>query len=138
MIKVISVNRSDVRGVKKNPVDQAFIKAGYGMQGDGHYSNKTHKQISLVGIESYQKLEETEGLSLPPGSFAENITTQGVVLYELAVGSKLYIKDLVLEITQIGKKLHSVPFRTLLPTEGVFAKVLKDGSIKKGDEIIIS
>ena len=138
MIKVISVNSSDVRGVRKSPVDEGVFKAGFGMVGDGHASSETHKQISLAGIESYNRLEKAEGLSLLPGSFAENITTEGVILYELEVGTKLEIGEVVLEVTQIGKKKHSVPFRTMLPTEGIFAIVLKDGIIKKGDEIKLS
>ncbi len=137
MIKVVSVNSSEVRGVRKTPIEEGAFKAGFGLVGDGHASNETHKQISLAGIESYKKLEKEEGLELTPGSFAENITTDGVILYELVVGTKLVIGEVVLEITQIGKKKHSVPFRTMLPTEGIFAIVLKDGIIKKGDEITL-
>ncbi len=138
MIKVVSVNSSDVRGVRKTPIEEGFFKSNFGMVGDGHASSETHKQISLAGIESYNRLEKEEGLSLMPGSFAENITTEGVVLFELEVGTKLKIGEVILEVTQIGKKKHSVPFRTMLPTEGIFAIVLKDGSIKKGDIITIS
>ena len=137
MIKVISVNSSEVRGVRKSPIDEAVFKEAFGMVGDGHASSETHKQISLAGIESYNRLEIEEGLSLIPGSFAENITTEGVVLFELEVGTKLVIGDVILEVTQIGKKKHSVPFRTMLPTEGIFAIVLKGGVIKKDDEIIL-
>jgi len=137
MIKVVSINKSNIRGVRKTPVDKAMFIEGYGMKGDGHASSLTHKQISLAGIESYQKLQKEEGLELTPGSFAENITTKGVILYELSVGSLLNIGEAVLEITQIGKKKHSVPFRTLLPTEGIFAKVIKSGSISINDEIIV-
>jgi len=137
MIKVVSVNSSDVRGVRKKPVEEASFKAGFGMISDGHASSETHKQISLAGIESYNKLEKEEGLKLTPGSFAENITTEGIVLYELEVGTLLEIGEVVLKITQIGKKKHSVPFRTMLPTEGVFAIVVESGSIKKDDEIKI-
>lgn len=137
MIKVVSVNSSEVRGVRKTPIEEGTFKAGFGLVGDGHASSDTHKQISLAGVESYQRLEEAEGLKLSPGSFAENITTEGVVLFELEVGAKLVIGEVVLEITQIGKKKHSVPFRTMLPTEGIFAIVLKEGIIKKGDEITL-
>ena len=137
MIKVVSVNSSEVRGVRKTPIEEGTFKAGFGLVGDGHASSDTHKQISLAGIGSYKRLEEAEGLKLNPGSFAENITTEGVVLFELEVGTKLVIGEVILEITQIGKKKHSVPFRTMLPTEGIFAIVLKDGIIKKGDEITL-
>ena len=136
MIKVISVNSSEVRGVRKTPIGEAIFKENFGMIGDGHASSETHKQISLAGIESYKKLEVEEGLRLLPGSFAENITTEGVVLFELEVGTKLVIGEVILEITQIGKKKHSVPFRTMLPTEGIFAVVLKGGKVKNDDEII--
>lgn len=129
MIKVISVNSSNVRGVQKSPIESATFKAGFGMLGDGHASSETHKQISLIGIESYNKLEKDEGLSLSPGSFAENITTIGIALYELPVGTILEIGQVILEVTQIGKLKHSVPFRTLLPTEGIFAKVVKSGIV---------
>ena len=138
MIKVVSVNSSDVRGVRKIPIENAYFKAGFGMKNDGHASSETHKQISLASVESYNKLEIEEGLKLTPGSFAENITTQGVILHELEIGTKLEIGEVVLEVTQIGKKKHSVPFRTMLPTEGIFAIVLKSGTIKKDDEIKLS
>ena len=135
MIRVVSVNISDVRGVIKTPVNEAVFEAGFGMIGDGHASKETHKQISLAGIESYNKLEKEEGLKLTPGSFAENITTEGVILFKLEVGTKFQIGDVILEVTQIGKKLHNVPFRTMLPTEGIFTRVLQGGIIKKGDTI---
>ena len=137
MIKVISVNSSEVRGIRKTPIEKGFFKASYGLVGDGHASSETHKQISLAGIESYKRLEDEENLKLTPGSFAENITTEGVILFELEVGTKLKIGEVILEVTQIGKKKHSVPFRTMLPTEGIFAIVLEDGDIQKGDEIIL-
>ena len=137
MIKVVSINSSEVRGVRKTPIDKGVFKAGFGLVGDGHASSETHKQISLAGIESFKRLEKEEGLKLTPGSFAENITTEGVILFELEVGTKLRIGEVMLEVTQIGKKKHSVPFRTMLPTEGIFAIVLEDGVIQKGDEIIL-
>ncbi len=82
-----------------------------------------------------------EGLT--PGKFAENITTEGIVLYELPIGTKLKIGDVTLEVTQIGKECHlGCEIRKLvgdcvMPREGIFTKVLEEGYIKAGDNIII-
>ncbi len=139
--KVISVNLSEKTSVIKTPVKEAILIADYGMKGDGH-AGSGHRQISLLGIESYQRLAK-EGKHFSPGAFAENITTEGFVLNKLTVGTVFEIGETIQEITEIGKKGHD-KFEIIklfgeyvLPIEGVFTKVIKGGVIKAGDEIKI-
>ena len=139
--KVISVNLSEKTSVIKKPVKEAFLITDYGMKGDGH-AGKGHRQISLLGIESYNRLEK-KGKKFLPGAFAENITTEGFVLNELTVGTIFQIGETIQEITEIGKKGHD-KFEIIklfgeyvLPVEGIFTKVIKGGKVKAGDTIEI-
>ncbi len=139
--KVISVNLSEKTSVIKKPIKEGFLITDYGMKGDGH-AGKGHRQISLLGIESYNRLEK-KGKKFLPGAFAENITTEGFVLNELTVGTILQIGETIQEITEIGKKGHD-KFEIIklfgeyvLPVEGIFTKVIKGGKVKVGDTIKI-
>ena len=139
--KVISINISEKTSVIKEPVKQALFIADYGMEGDGH-AGSGHRQISLLGIESYNRLEE-KGKKFDFGSFAENITTEGFVLNKLTVGTIFKIGETIQEITEIGKKGHD-KFEIIklfgayvLPVEGIFTKVIKGGIVKVGDKIEI-
>jgi MOSC domain-containing protein YiiM len=139
--RVVSINISDKKGVRKKAVDTAVLKAGFGIESDAHASEKWHRQISLLGIESIKKMEAM-GLKVGPGDFAENITTEGIDLLSLPVGTKIIIGDNVeIEVSQIGKVCHSrcaiyqQAGDCVMPKEGIFAKVLKGGTIRKGDEI---
>ncbi|MBF0225900.1 MAG: MOSC domain-containing protein [Desulfobacterales bacterium] len=138
--KIIAVNISDKKGVAKNPIPYGEFKENHGLIGDAHAGN-WHRQVSLLGIESVKKLELKNKDGDCIGVFAENLTTEGMILYELAVGTKLKIGDTIQEITQIGKECHDGCAikkqygQCVLPKEGIFTKVLKGGIIKPGDEI---
>ncbi len=140
-IKVLSVNISEKKGVIKEPVNEIVITEE-GVSNDAHAGN-WHRQVSLLAKESIDKFEEVLGRKLEFGEFAENITTEGITLYTMKPGDILNIADVKLEITQIGKKCHgdgcaifSQVGKCVMPKEGIFAKVLKTGKIKPGDEII--
>jgi MOSC domain-containing protein YiiM len=137
-IKAISISKK--KGTKKKNVPEAEVKIDFGIVGDAHGGN-WHRQISLLANESIDKMIEM-GANVSPGSFAENITTQGIELPGLPVGCKLKAgEEIELEITQIGKECHSrcEIFKQvgdcIMPREGVFAKVIKAGRIKVGDTI---
>jgi MOSC domain-containing protein YiiM len=140
--KVVSINASKDKGTKKVPVQKGDFIQNYGLAGDAHAGN-WHRQVSLLATESVRKLEE-KGLSgLPFGSFGENITTEGIILHELPVGTELKIGQSVQEITQIGKECHNgceiekQVGQCIMPTEGIFTQVIKSGKIKVGDKITI-
>ena len=137
-IKAISISQE--RGTQKTNVPQAEVRVGFGIVGDAHAAN-WHRQVSLLAVESINKMVEM-GAKVSPGSFAENITTEGIELLELPIGSRLKIGgDMELEVTQIGKECHSrcAIFEQagdcVMPREGIFAKVTKGGLIKVGDII---
>ena len=139
-IKAISISKD--RGTRKYNVPAAELKAGFGIEGDAHADN-WHRQVSLLGQESIEKMR-AKGADVSAGDFAENITTEGIDLQSLAIGSKLrFGADAEVEITQFGKECHSgcVIFQQIgdcvMPREGVFAKVTKPGRIKAGDIIYI-
>jgi len=139
--RVVSVNISDKKGVRKKPAGEALIKAGFGIEGDAHASSKWHRQVSLLALESIRKMQSL-GLKVNPGDFAENITTEGMDLLKLPVGTRMKIgSDIEVEVSQIGKVCHTrceiynQAGDCLMPKEGIFVKVLKGGAIKKGDVI---
>jgi len=139
--KIVSINTSDKKGVRKKPVEQVVMKENYGIEGDGHASEKWHRQVSLLALESIKKMQ-AKGLKVGPGDFAENITTEGIDLPVLPIGTKMTIgADVEVEVSQIGKVCHTrcaIYYQAgdcVMPKEGIFVKVLKGGIIKKGDEI---
>ena len=140
--KVLSINISDKKGVVKHPVEEALFKIDHGIVGDAHSGN-WHRQVSMLGTESYDRMEISEGLDLPVGSFAENLTTKGLELFTLPVGTKFKIGETIQELTQIGKKCHTgcaisqLVGKCVMPKEGIFTKVLKEGIVKPGDSIEI-
>jgi MOSC domain-containing protein YiiM len=142
--RVVSVNISDKKGIRKHPVGEALLKAGFGIEGDAHASSQWHRQVSLLALESITRMQ-TAGLTVNPGDFAENITTEGIDLLKLPVGTTLTIGDVVeVELSQIGKKCHArceiynQAGDCIMPKEGIFVRVLKDGTIKNGDSIKVS
>lgn len=139
---VVSINSSSRKGMRKTPVLEARVIAGYGIEGDAHASEDWHRQISLLALESIEKMRKL-GLDVAPGDFAENITTEGVDLLSIPLGTKLIIgDDIEAEISQIGKVCHtrceifSQAGDCVMPREGIFAKVLKGGTLKRGLPII--
>ena len=138
---VISINISHKKGLKKTPVKEAIVNER-GIVGDAH-AGEWHRQISLLAEESIEKMGEL-GLKIGYGDFAENITTKNIDLSKLRIGQKIRVgKEVILEITQIGKKCHDeceikrLIGKCVMPKEGVFARVISGGKIKVGDEIIV-
>lgn len=140
--RVVAINISEKKGVPKRTIDQGFFRVDHGLEGDAHAGN-WHRQVSLLGMESIDKMKAIGIEGLCTGKFAENITTEGIELWKLPVGTKLQIGETIQEVTQIGKECHTKCAifhqvgNCVMPTEGIFTKVLKDGIIKNGDEITI-
>ena len=133
--EVVSVSTSEEKGIKKVPVKEGLLVKGLGIEGDAHAGN-WHRQVSLLGIESIQKMR-TLGADVGPGDFAENITTRGIELFSLPVGTKLIIGKAILEVSQIGKvcdkpcEIFKAVGDCIMPREGIFAKVIKGGRVKE-------
>ena len=142
MGKVVSVNISEKKGTIKHPVEQILLKVGFGIEGDAH-AGDWHRQVSLLDLSSFEKMHNQATVALKPGIFAENITTEGVDLWHLPIGTRLQIGESLLEITQIGKECHRhcQVFQQVgdcvMPREGIFAKVIKEGAIEAGEAIKI-
>ena len=141
MATVVAVCRSKEKGTKKEIVAEGILKEDYGLIGDAHADCCTNRQVSLLAIESIDKMRSL-GFNVNPGDFAENLTTEGIDLVSLPVGTQLSIgEDIILEISQIGKECHTgcAIFRQIgkciMPKEGVFARVICGGSVRAGDPI---
>lgn len=137
-IRAISVSKE--KGTQKVNVPKAELRAAFGMIGDAHAGN-WDRQISLLDIESINRMV-AQGAAVSPGDLAENITTEGIDLAVLKLGSKLKLGlNAEIEITQFGKRCHGrcKIFEQIgdciMPREGVFARVIKAGSINVGDRI---
>ena len=143
MARIVAVCKSEEKGTRKEAVAEGLFKEGYGLIGDAHADSSTHRQVSLLAVESIDKMREL-GFEVGPGDLAENLTTEGLEVASLPVGTRISIgKDIVLEVTQIGKECHSgcAIFRQtgkcIMPKEGVFARVLRGGSVRVGDQIVV-
>lgn len=140
--KILAVCISERKGEQKFAVKSVTLKKDWGIIGDAHAGN-WHRQVSLLGVESVKKLEQKTNMKFPAGAFAENILTQGINLYELSIGTKLKIGTALCEVTQIGKECHNdcairkAAGDCVMPREGIFVKVLRDGEAKSDDTIII-
>ena len=141
MAKVIAVCISEKKGTVKHPVSEIQVKKQHGIIGDAH-AGDWHRQISLLGNESVERMREVFP-DVPVGAFAENILTEGITLYDLPIGTKLKVGEVLLEVTQIGKECHaSCAIRKqvgdcVMPREGIFAIVLEEGKIRAGDSVSI-
>lgn len=142
MAKVVEVNISERKGVVKHPIEKGFFKVNHGLEGDAH-AGEWHRQVSFLAQESIDKMKASGVEGLTPGKFAENITTEGIVLFTLPIGTKLKVGEVIFQVTQIGKECHqSCEIRKLvgdcvMPREGIFAIVLKEGWVNAGDNIEI-
>jgi len=143
MAKIIAVCSSKNKGTKKENIAEGVLKEDYGLIGDAHADCCSHRQVSLLAIESINKMRKL-GLDVGPGDFAENLTSEGIGLASLPIGTHISIREkVVLEITQIGKECHSwceirrQTGKCIMPTEGVFAKVINGGPVRAGDEVRI-
>ena len=141
MASILAVCSSKEKGTKKEVVAESFLKENLGLVGDAHADCCTHRQVSLLAIESIAKMRGL-GFDVNPGDFAENLTTDDIDLVSLPVGTRLSVgRGIVLEITQIGKECHTgcAIFRQvgkcIMPKEGVFASVIQGGSVRTGDTI---
>jgi len=137
--KVVAVCVSEQKGERKKPVSQVVIRANHGIVGDAH-AGDWHRQISLLALESIKKMQ-AKGLDVTTGDFAENITTEGIDLPSLPIGTKLVIGETLNEVTQIGKECHTrcaiyhQAGDCVMPREGIFVKVLRGGIVKVNDSI---
>ncbi len=141
-MKIVSIAISKKKGIPKTPVDEAFISKDHGLEGDAH-AGKWHRQVSFLSSESIEGVKE-KGLDVTFGDFAENIASEGIDWKTLPVGTHVRLGGQVLvEITQIGKECHNkcaIYYKAgdcIMPREGVFARVLEEGKIRRGDEIKI-
>ena len=140
MAKVVSVNISEKKGIIKTPVAEIKMKLRHGIVGDAH-AGDWHRKISLLAEESIDSMRPRSPIALDPGVFAENINTEGIDLKGLPVGTHLRIGQTEVEVTQIGKECHNdcaikqAVGRCVMPTEGIFAVVVKEGTVRAGDEI---
>ena len=138
---LLAVCKSKDKGTKKKPVESGLVKEEFGLVDDAHADCSTHRQISLLAEESIEKMRQM-GLNVGPGDFAENLTTQGIDLPGLPIGTRLLVgKEVLLEVSQIGKECHTkcAIFQQvgtcIMPLEGVFARVIRGGAVKPGDPI---
>jgi len=138
--KILAVCCGKVKKEKKIPMKEGLIIKGWGLEGDAH-AGKYHKQISLLGLDSMNKMRD-QGVKINFGELYENLDVEGIILYKLPIGTKLKVgKDILLEMTQIGKKdsyfleIDGKIVSSIMTKEGVFARVLKGGKVKAGDEI---
>lgn len=138
------MNISAKKGIRKKPIKEVLLKTNYGIEGDAHASSKWHRQVSLLSLESIRKMQD-KGLNVNPGDFAENITTEGIDLPTLPVGTKMTIgNNIEVEVSQIGKECHTrcaiyyLAGDCVMPKEGIFVTVLKGGKVREGDEIVVS
>ena len=141
MAKILAVCTSKKKGTSKQDIREAYIEENYGVKNDAHADSETHRQVSLIAIESINKMKEL-GFDVKPGDYAENLTTEGINVCGLPVGTRVHVGDeVVLEISQIGKECHTkcAIYRKMgqciMPEEGVFAKVIHGGTVRTGDEI---
>ncbi len=128
--------------MRKQPRPEIALIADHGVEGDGH-AGPWHRQVSLLAQESVDSMR-AKGLDVGPGDFAENITTEGVAVAELPIGTRLRMGGCLVEVTQIGKVCHDhcAIYRAagdcVMPREGIFARVLEGGSLRAGDEIAVT
>lgn len=140
MAKIIAVCTSEKKGMRKKNVGVGTLKVNFGLEGDAH-GGDWHRQVSLLAMESIKKMQD-KGLDVVPGDFAENLTTEGIDLVSLPIGTKLKIGEAGIgEVTQIGKECHNrcaIYYQAgdcVMPKEGIFIRVLEGGAVSVGDSI---
>ena len=141
-MKIVSIATSKKKGTRKAAADEAYLKKEHGLEGDAH-AGKWHRQVSFLAAEEINKARQS-GLDVTFGDFAENIATTGIDWKNIPVGSRVHLgPEALVEITQIGKECHNrcaIYYKAgdcIMPREGVFARVLKEGKIRCGDKISI-
>ena len=140
IIKAVCI--SEKKGQQKRPVQEIHLVPHVGIPGDAH-AGDWHRQVSLLGSESVNRLQEKISIRLFPGAFAENILCEGIELFHLPVGTRLRIGTALCEVTQIGKECHTdCAIRQqagdcVMPREGIFAVVLEEGTAQAGDSVCV-
>ena len=140
MAEVVAVCISTLKGVPKKEVPEVELKIDHGIVGDAHAGN-WHRQVSILGADSVQKLQEKITIQLKPGDFAENILVEGICVYHLPVGTMVRLGTALCQVTQIGKECHQdcairkAAGDCVMPREGIFVKVLEDGAVRPGDRL---
>ncbi len=139
--KIVAVCRSEEKGTTKEPIAEGVLREDFGLVGDSHADCSSHRQVSLLAMESIDKMIGL-GFEVGPGAFAENLTTAGLALASLPVGTELSIGNgILLEVTQIGKECHAgcaifqQTGKCIMPKEGIFARVLRGGIVRAGDRV---
>ena len=138
--KILSINISEKKGTPKTKINPGVLIEDFGFEGDAH-AGKWHRQVSLLAKESIEKSKGLPTDGICHGVFAENITTKGIELYTIPVGTHLKVGECIIEISQIGKECHEgcaiqkLVGKCVMPREGVFAKVIKGGKVFEGDSI---
>ncbi len=142
MATVRAICVSEVRGVQKREVSEAYLRREHGVEGDAH-AGPWHRQVSLLSASSVERLQERVDFPLVPGAFAENILVDGLDVWTLPVGTRLTVGGALCEVTQIGKQCHNdcairrAAGDCVMPREGVFVRVLRSGAVKKGDAVAL-
>jgi len=143
MSRIVAVCTSKDKGTPKKDAGEGVLKEEFGLVGDAHADCCTHRQVSLLAMESINKMR-SRGFNVGPGDFAENLTTEGLDLVSLPVGTRLSVSEgVILEVSQIGKQCHTkcAIYRQIgkcvMPKEGIFARVIKGGAVKAGDVLAI-
>jgi MOSC domain-containing protein YiiM len=143
MAKIVAVCTSENKGCKKQASEEGILKEDYGLIGDAHAESGNHRQLSLLAIESIEKIRKL-GADVCPGDFAENLTTEGIELFTQPIGTRFSVGDgVILELTQIGKECHDrcAIFKQVgtcvMPLEGIFTRIISGGVVRAGDEIKI-
>ena len=140
--QIVAVSVSRHKGEKKNNLSAGNLVKDKGLEGDAH-AGDWHRQVSLLAMESIAKIRE-KGLEVGPGDFAENITTTGIEIWQLELGTQLLLgREALLEITQIGKQCHdrcAIYYQVgdcVMPKEGIFTRVVRGGRVEPGDTIYV-
>jgi MOSC domain-containing protein YiiM len=130
---ILSINVSESKGVQKTPVGKAVLRHDHGIEEDAH-AGPWHRQVSLLANEDIETMRG-KGIEIRCGDFAENITTEGIELATLPIGTRLHLGEVVLEVTQIGKECHhgcaiyQAVGDCVMPRQGIFTKVIMGGTI---------
>jgi MOSC domain-containing protein YiiM len=139
--RIAAVSISLNKGERKTPVETSHFRENWGIVGDAH-AGEWHRQVSLLAMESIQKMQAL-GLKVAEGDFAENVTTEGIELYSLPLGTRIELGPALLEVTQIGKECHArcaIYYQAgdcVMPKEGIFGRVLRGGIVRPGDPVRI-